>query len=164
MTKYRLHLTVTERSMFTEWVQKGKRKAQDIQKAHILLNSDEEVERKSETFIADTFAVSVKTVERVRKEFCLGGIKMFEPKLRQTRSDKKIDARVEAHLITLLCQSPTEEEEPTESEKPKGSKKWKLQMLANRLIELEVVEHISTTMVSKLLKKTNLSLSRRNNG
>ena len=162
MTKYRLHLTVTERAMFTDWVQKGKRKAQDIQKAHILLNSDEEVERKSETFISDTFAVSVKTVERVRKEFCIEGVKMFEPKLRQTRSDKKIDARVEAHLITLLCQSPIEEE--SESEKPEGSKKWKLQMLANRLIELEVVEHISTTMVSKLLKKTNLSLSRRNNG
>ena len=69
---------------------------------------------------------------------------MFATKPRKTRSDKKIDGRVEAHLAALMCQSA-----------PNGKPKWELKMLSDRLIELEVVEHISTTMVARLLKKMN---------
>ncbi len=69
---------------------------------------------------------------------------MFEPKERKVRRDKKIDGRVEAHLATLLCQSP-----------PAGKPRWELQMVADKLIELQVVEHISTTMVRRLIKKMN---------
>ena len=68
---------------------------------------------------------------------------MFEPKVRKVRSDKKTDGRVEAHLTTLLCQSP-----------PEGKPHWELKMLADKLIELEVVGHISPTMVARLIKKT----------
>jgi Homeodomain-like domain len=156
--------------------QKGKRKAKDIMAAHILLNSDENFERKSESYIAQTFQTSTKTVERVREGFCLHGMGFFDPRPRKPRSDKKIDARVEAHLIKLLCE--TEEEVATntpdkamqtkangEKDAPKPVlKKWKLQMLADKLIELEVVEHISTTMVGRLLKKMNLSPFSNNNG
>ena len=70
---------------------------------------------------------------------------MFAPKVRKTRSDKKIDGRVEAHLTALLCQSPPDEQP-----------KWGLRLLADRLVELHVVEHISTTMVARLLKKNEL--------
>ena len=69
---------------------------------------------------------------------------MFDLKPRKTRSDKKLDGRVEAHLSAILCQSP-----------PNDKPKWALQMLSDRLIELKVVEHISVTSVRKLLKKTN---------
>ena len=92
--------------------------------------------------------VCTRTVERVRRQFCEEGMKMFEPKVRKTRSDKKIDGRVEAHLTALVCQSPPDE-----------APVWRLQVLADRLVALEVVEHISTTMVARLLKKTNSSLS-----
>lgn len=78
---------------------------------------------------------------------------VFDKKPRKTRSDKKIDARVEAHLTVLMCQSPPDE-------KPR----WELKMLAGKLVELKVVEHISTTMVGRLLKKMSLSLSEKNNG
>ena len=91
---------------------------------------------------------STKTVERVRRQFCEEGLALFAPTVRQTRSDKKIDGRVEAHLLALVCQSPPDE-----------APAWRLQVLADRLVELEVVEHISTTMVARLLKKTNSSLS-----
>lgn len=84
----------------------------------------------------------MKTIERVRRQFCEQGLEMFAAKVRKTRSDKKIDGRVEAHLTTLLCLSP-----------PDGKAKWELKMLSDRLIELKVVEHISTTMVRRLLKK-----------
>jgi hypothetical protein len=68
---------------------------------------------------------------------------IFDKKLRKTRSDKKFDARVEAHLITLCCQTP-----------PNGKPKWKLQMLADRLVELGVVPSITSMSVCNLLKKT----------
>ena len=70
---------------------------------------------------------------------------MFEPKIRKTHFDKKIYGQVEAHLIAWLCQSP-----------PDAQPRWQLQLPADRLVELEVVEHISTTMMARLLKKNEL--------
>ena len=144
MTKFRIHLIPTERETLLSRVKKGKQQAKAIKIAHVLLNSDESVERKSETFIAENFQVSVRVVERIRKQFCEEGMGIFDKKDRKPRSDKKIDARVDAYLTTLMCQSP-----------PDGKPKWELKMLADRLIELKVVEHISTTMIGRLLKKMN---------
>lgn len=121
---------------------KGKSSAKKVQYAQILLNSDQNVERKSCSELSQVVGVSVKTIERVRRKFCEQGLDLFVAKVRKTRSDKKIDGRVEAHLTSLLCQSP-----------PEQKAKWELQLLADKLIELKVVEHISTTMVSRLLKK-----------
>lgn len=142
MTRYRLYLTEDERETLELWVKKGKSSAKKVQSAQIILNSDENVERKSSTILSEIIGVSVRTIERVRRSFCETGLGMFEPKPRKVRSDKKIDGRVEAHLAALLCQSP-----------PDGKPKWELKMLSERLIELEVVEHISTTMVGRLIKK-----------
>lgn len=144
MIIYRLYLTEDERETLELWVKKGKSSAKKVQYAQIILNSDENVGRKSSTILSEILGVSVKTVERVRRSFCEEGLRMFEPKMRKTRSDKKIDGRVEAHLAMLMCQSP-----------PDGKPKWELKMLSERLIELEVVEHISTTMVGRLIKKMN---------
>lgn len=142
MTRYRLYLTEDERETLELWVKKGKSSAKKVQSAQIILNSDENVERKSSTILSEIIGVSVRTIERVRRSFCETGLGMFEPKPRKVRSDKKIDGRVEAHLAALLCQSP-----------PDGKPKWELKMLSERLIELEVVEHISTTMVGRLIKR-----------
>lgn len=144
MTVYRLFLTESERQTLESWVKKGKTSAKKVQYAQILLNSDENVGRKSSTLLKTIINVSVKTIERVRRQFCEEGMEMFTPKPRKTRSDKKLDGRVEAHLSAILCQSP-----------PNNKPKWELQMLSDRLIELKVVEHISVTSVRNLLKKTN---------
>ena len=100
------------------------------------------------TALAAVLGTSTKTVERVRRQFCEEGLALFAPTVRKTRLDKKIDGRVEAHLTALVCQSPPDE-----------APAWGLQVLADRLVELHVVAHISTTMVARLLKKTNLSRS-----
>jgi transposase len=144
MTIYRLYLTEGERETLELWVKKGKSSAKKVQSAQIILNSDENIERKSSTMLSEILGVSVKTVERVRKRFCEEGLGMFEPKERKVRSDKRIDGRTEAHLAMLMCQSP-----------PDGKPRWELKMLSERLIELEVVKHISTTMVGRLIKKMN---------
>ena len=153
MTVYKLHLTADERLTLESWVKKGKHSTKKVQYAQILLNSDENVERKTSTLLKGIIGTSVKTIERVRRQFCEEGMEMFTLKPRKTRSDKKIDGRVEAHLTALLCQSP-----------PNDKPKWELKMLSDRLIELNVVEHISVTMVRRVLKKTSLNLSKRNNG
>ena len=142
MTIYKLYLTLDERQILESWVKKGKHSTKKVQSAQILLNSDENVERKSCTLLKAIIGVSVRTIERVRRQFCEEGMEMFTLKTRKTRSDKKIDGRVEAHLTTLLCQSP-----------PNDKPKWELKMLSDRLIELNVVEHISVTMVRRVLKK-----------
>ena len=148
MTLYRLYLTAEERQTLEGWRKKYKSHSPKLRQIQILLNSDEHTGRRPATELAAVLGTCTKTVERVRHQFCEAGLAMFEPKIRKTRSDKKIDGRVEAHLIALVCQSP-----------PDQTPVWRLKMLADRLIELEVVEHISTTMVARLLKETNSSLS-----
>lgn len=153
MTKFRIKLSVSERETLVEWVKKGRHPAKKIQKAQVLLASDETVERQSETTIALSYYLSLKTVERIRKAFCEQGMDMFEKKVRKPRSDKKIDGQVEAHLIALVCSEP-----------PAGYAKWKLQLLADTLVEMKVIDSISATAVGTTLKKTNYSLSGKNAG
>ncbi len=154
MILYRLFLTAEERQTLEGWQKKYKSHSPKLQRIQILLNSDEQVGRLPAAELAPVLGVCTRTVERVRRQFCEEGLAMFEPKVRKTRSDKKIDGRVEAHLTALLCQSPPDEQP-----------RWQLKLLADRLVELEVVAHISTTMVARLLKKTNSSLfTARSNG
>ena len=146
MTLYRLHLTADERQTLEGWQKKYKSQSPKLRDIQIILNSDEQSGRRPAPELAAVLGICTRTVERVRRQFCEEGLQMFEPKVRKTRSDKKIDGRVEAHLTALLCQSP-----------PDDHPRWQLGMLANRLVELQVVDHISTTMVARLLKKTNAS-------
>jgi transposase len=148
MVRYRLHLIPEERQALEGWRKKYKSHSPKLQRIQILLNSDEQIDRRSAADLAAVLGICTRTVERVRRQFCEEGMAMFEPKVRKTRSDKKIDGRVEAHLTALLYQSPLDEQP-----------RWHLQMLADRLVELEVVAHISTTMVARLLKKMNSSRS-----
>lgn len=153
MAKFRIHLTPSERSELLERVTTGKRSVQSIQYAHILLCSDEVVGRQTATTISKNYHISVKTVERIRKRFCEEGMEIFIKKPNKTRSDKKFDARLEAHLVTLCCQ-----------ERTKDRPKWTLQLLADKLVELKAIDSITSMSVSKLLKKMNLSLSKKKVG
>ena len=144
MTTYRFKLMPHERLELLAKIQKGKAAAKTIQKAQVLLASDDAVERQSETHIAATYHLSIRSVERIRKDFCERGMAVFTPKQRQPRSDKKITGEVEAHLIAIVCREP-----------PAGESRWKLQAIADRLVELQVVESLSHTSVATTLKKMN---------
>jgi hypothetical protein len=147
MTKYRIKLTTLERTDLLDKVRKGKAAAKAIQKAQVILASDEASERKSQTQIAQAYHLSTRQVERIRREFAQQGMALFDPKPRQPRSDKKVDGTVEAHLIAIACSEP-----------PAGESRWKLQAIADKLVELQVVESLSHTSVATVLKKTSLSL------
>lgn len=147
MLLYCLYLAAEERQTLEGWQKKYKRHSPKLQRIQILLNSDEQTSRRPASELGPVLGVPTKTVERVRRQFCEQGLAMFEPKPRKTGSDKKLDGRVEAHLTALLCQSPPDEHP-----------RWQLKLLAERLVELEVVARISTTRMARLLKKTNSSL------
>lgn len=143
MIKYRITLLPDERIQLIAKVQKGKATLKIVQKAHVLLASDETTGRQSETDIAAAYHLSTRSVERIRKDFCERGMTVFSLKPRQPRSDKKLTGEVEAHLIAIACSEP-----------PVGESRWKLQAIADRLVELQVVEKLSHTSVATILKKT----------
>ena len=146
MIKYRVYLTEAERAELEAMVSKGKRKATDMRKAHVLLTSDEHVNRSSEAAISEVYHLSIKSVERIRRGFCESGMDIFTARPRKTRSDKMIEGTVEAHIIAVSCSEP-----------PLGQSRWKLQSIAERVVELGVVEHLSHTSVATVLKKTKSS-------
>lgn len=106
MIKYRFKLLPSERVDLLAKIQKGKASAKTIQKAQVLLASDDALERQSETAIAAMYHLSIRSVERVRKDFCEQGMAIFNPARRQPRSDKKLTGEVEAHLIAIACSEP----------------------------------------------------------
>lgn len=146
MIKHHIRLLPDERVELLAKVQTGKGSAKLIQKAQVLLASDEAIERQSQTSIATTYHLSTRSVERVRKDFCERGMAIFQTMSRQPRSDKKLTGELEAHLIAIACSEP-----------PTGESRWKLQAIADRLVELQVVESLSHTSVATVLKKMNLS-------
>ena len=142
---YRVTLTVEEQEELAALVRKGKGVVRRITRARILLLADEEREDGGwkDADIAQALGVHQRTVERVRENCVLHGaaLNRTRPKKKKAR---KLDGEGEARLVQLAC-----------SEAPDGQERWTLRMLADRLVELEVVESISHETVRVTLKKTN---------
>ena len=125
--------------------------------ARILLSadtSDSSKQYKTDEQIAAELLIDKKTVKRVRKRFVEEG---YESSLNRkehcaTRK-RKFDGEQEAHLIALACTSA-----------PKGRARWTLKLLAQRVVELNIVETASAATVGRILKKTKLSRGLKRNG
>lgn len=147
MKKYRVTLTADERNHLTAWIAAGKAAAQKLAHARILLKADQ---AGGPGWTDDRIAVevSVATVERVRQRFVEEGLEAAltrKPQARPSR-ERTLDGRAEARLIALACSAP-----------PDGRKRWTLRLLADRLVELEVVEAVCPETVRQTLKKTTSS-------
>src|SRR5918911_2563608 len=146
---YRVKLTPEERSRLHELLSKGKTAARTLTHARILLKADEGEAgpRLTDDEIAEALEVNRSTVERVRIRCVEEG---FEAALRPRPSrqvhPRKLDGAQEAHLVALAC-SPA----------PKGRKRWSLRLLADKLVELEVIDDISHETIRQTLKKTRSS-------
>ena len=149
MKVYRVKLTPDERAQLQDLLSKGKAAARTLTHARILLKADEGVAgpRLTDDEIADALDVNRSTVERVRIRCVEEG---FEAALRRRPSrqmhPRKLDGEQEAHLIALVC-GPA----------PNGRARWSLRLLADKLVELEIVYDISHEAVRQTLKKTNSS-------
>lgn len=142
MKRYVLNLTEDERAALEEVAAQGKRSREKARRALILLLADDCL---TDQEIVEELGVGVATVERVRKRACVEGIAAaLERKPQKSPSRKPVlDGRAEAELVTLACSSP-----------PDGRTRWTLSLLADKLVELEVVESVSKTTVQRRLKKT----------
>jgi transposase len=150
MKKYKITLATEEREMLHGLISAGKAAAAKLTHARILLKADAGPEGPAWTdvAIADAVEVDVTTVERIRQRFVEEGLDAALVRKKRCRpaQERKLDGQAEARLITLACSMP-----------PKGRAKWTLKLLAERLVELEVVQTISHETVRQVLKKTNSS-------
>ena len=146
MTKYRVTLDAEERQLLQGLIADGKAAAKKLTHARILLKADaaEGGPAWSDVRIAEALEVSTDTVGRVRQRFVEQGIEAALVRRPQDRPSRQrtLDGRAEARLIALACSAP-----------PDGRKEWTMQMLADRLVELEVVPSVSDETVRRALKK-----------
>jgi transposase len=150
MKKYKVTLTAEERQLVLDLVTTGKAAAKKLAHARILLKADAASGGPAwlDQPIADAVEVSVATVERVRQRFVEQGLDAAlnrKPRERPGR-EPKLDGRGEARLIAVACSAP-----------PEGRKEWTMRLLADKLVELEVVDSISDETVRRALKKTRSS-------
>ena len=130
-------------------VRRGREAAYRQTHARILLLSDENQAGgpMTDREIARALKVGSATAERVRRRCVEGGIETALGRKQQlNRRAKRLDGKGEAHLIALACGEP-----------PEGRAGWTLHPLADRLVEREIVDSISTVPVRRCLKKTGSS-------
>ena len=144
--KYRVELTKAERKELEEIVFKGKSTAIKIKHAHILLKLYELEGRKAfaGTEISKAFDVNERTVCQIAKRFVEEGLENALERKKQLNRHHKITGDVEAQMIAIAC-----------SDAPEGYSRWTLQMIADKLVELKVIDSISATAVGTTLKKAN---------
>jgi len=148
--KYIVTLTEEERQMLQAMLSKGKAAARKLVHARILLKADVSPGGPgwNDERIAESVEVGRATVERVRHQFVEEGLTAALERRRSRRQyQRKLDGEGEARLIALTC-SPA----------PEGRSRWTLRLLADRLVQLEVVDQISHETVRDVLKKTSSSL------
>lgn len=137
-------LSNDEALQLRRYVQGGHKSARAINRARILLFADLGM---TDDEIADTLGVGLATVYRIRKRYHEVGWEKALQEYPRSGAPSKIDGRVEATLTMLACSDP-----------PEGYGRWTLQLLADKLVELQVIDSISLPTISSVLKKMNSSL------
>lgn len=143
--KYVVRLSAEERSVCEEIVKRLKGSVEKVRRAQILLRADVGSPAWSDAKIAEAHNCSVRTVEKLRERLVNEG---FEAALERTKratppTPPKLDGEGEAKLIAMRLGRP-----------PAGYGRWSLQLLADELVALEVVDSICAETVRKTLKKT----------
>ena len=147
MDKYAVELTSEQRKELAQLVSKGKAAARKITHARVLLQANESKDGPAWTDkqISQAFGVHTNTIHGIRRRFVEHGLQAALERKKQEHPSRKsvVDGDVEAHLIALRCGDP-----------PEGRNQWTLRLLADKLVELEIVPNISYETVRRALKKT----------
>jgi transposase len=144
---YRVTLTGDERAELGAMIRGGRASALRLARARILLKADQGDDGPawSDAAVAAALDVAENTVAQVRQRFVERGLDGALTRKAQDRPSKPrtLDGRAEARLVALACSEP-----------PTGRARWTLQLLADRLVALRVVETLSADTVGRALKKT----------
>ena len=146
MKKYKVTLTSGERQQLQKLITAGKASAKKLAHARILLKADAAKGGTawSDSRIAKAIEVSTDTVARVRERFVEQGLEAALVRKKQDKPSRErvLDGRAEAKLIALAC-----------SAAPGGRESWTMQLLADKLVELKIVDSVSDETVRRVLKK-----------
>jgi hypothetical protein len=147
MKKYVVRLTSEERMRLQRLVSVGKAAARKILHASILLQADQGPDGPAwrDEQIAQGLSAHPRTIANVRQRLVEQGLEAALERKKQEHPSRgpTLDGKAEARLIALRCGEP-----------PQGRLRWTLQLLADKLVELNVVESVSYETVRRVLKKT----------
>ena len=144
---YRLYLTEEEKELLQNTISKRKANAPAVVRSQVLLAIAENGANKTDREASALFGLSTRSIERLRKCSCEEGVeRAIAGKKREVFREKKMTGEVEAKLTMLAC-----------STAPEGYSKWTLQLLADKIVELNYIESISHTLVGTTLKKMKLN-------
>lgn len=146
--KYVVNLSEQEKKQLQDMQVKGKFNVREVRRAKVLLMANE---RKQNKEIVEHTGMTEQSVINIKKRFCAEGLQLKEKP--RPGQKPKIDKRAEQYLIATAC-SPA----------PEGRDVWTMQMLADKLVEMKLVDSISDEAVRLRLKKVNLNPGSKNNG
>jgi transposase len=148
--KFIVSLSDQERQQLHKYVNTGIHSARSIKRARILLLADQGV---SDPAIARQVSICKATVFNIRRRYCLEGMQVALNEKSRPGKPRTITGRKVAHVIALACSKP-----------PAGRQRWTLRLLADKVVELELLDTLSPSTVWTLLKKTNLNPGKSSNG
>jgi transposase len=147
---YHVRLTDAEHMQLRDMVRMGKHGARELTRARILLHADA---GRTDDVIAEAVQVHRTTVERLRQRFATQRLGALKDPRRGGGQNKKLDGRQEAWLVATACSPP-----------PEGRETWTLQLLADRMVELKLLDAISDETVRRTLKKMRSSPGKKSSG
>jgi transposase len=145
--KYVVRLSEDERTRLDEFIRRGKRAANLLMKARILLRADMSGAREgwSDRRIAEALDTSIPTIQRTRRQLVEEGFEAVLMRKYNPNSDPRriFDGAAEAKLVAL-ARGPA----------PAGHSRWSLRLLEEKVVELQIVESVSDNTIGRTLKKT----------
>ena len=144
---HRVKLNDHERRYLQKIIESGNNKARKITRCRILLLADES-KGKTDQEISDALGVCLATIFNIRRRYHKGGVELAVEEAARSGQPPKFNGKSKAKITAIACSKP-----------PEGHAKWSLRLLADRVIELDIVETISHQSVKNILKKTSSSLT-----
>ena len=148
--RYRVTLTDEERARLRDLTRKGTASARMVRRAQTLLLADE---GRTDEAIASALHIGASTVERTRRRCVEEGVEAALRERPRPGARPKLGPRERAFVVALACTKP-----------PEGRKRWTMQLLAERVVELQVVPDITDEAIRLLLKRTSSSRGSRSSG
>ena len=147
---YRVNLTQDQREHLLDIARRGKSSARKVKRSLILCKAAEGL---TDEQVSEALLVSPGTVSRVRRRFAKEGMESALNERPRPGQPRKLDGKQEAHLVAVAC-----------SQAPEGHTHWTLQLLADKVVQLEFSDAISLEAVRQILKKTNSNRGRKRSG
>lgn len=141
--RYRVTLTDEERDRLHDLSRKGTASVRMVRRAQTLLLAAED---RIDEEIAKALHIGVSTVERTRRRFVEEGLEASLREHSRPGARPKLGPKQQAYVVALACTKP-----------PEGRERWTMQLLADRIVELQIVPDITDEAIRLLLKRTSSS-------